>query len=37
MSLSGVRTALNVERGLELLREFIRKDMGFEETDVAEE
>lgn len=37
MSLSGVRTALNVERGLELLREFIQQDAGFEETDAPEE
>jgi rsbT antagonist protein RsbS len=37
MSLSGVRTALNVERGLELLREFIQKDTEFEEADAPQE
>lgn len=37
MSLSGVRTALNVERGLELLREFIQKDREFEEADAPQE
>lgn len=37
MSLSGVRTALNVERGLELLREFIQKDAEPEEADATQE
>jgi rsbT antagonist protein RsbS len=37
MSLSGVRTALNVERGLELLREYIQKDTEFEEADAPQE
>jgi len=27
MSLSGIKTALNVERGMELLRQYIREDM----------
>jgi rsbT antagonist protein RsbS len=37
MSLPGIRTALNVERGMELLREYMRHDAESEETDGAEE
>lgn len=37
MSLPGIRTALNVERGMELLREFIARDAEFEEADAPQE
>ena len=37
MSLSGIRTALNVERGMELLREFIQQHGESQETDGIEE
>ncbi len=37
MSLPGIRTALNVERGMELLREFIGRDAEAEDVDGAEE
>ena len=37
MSLPGIKTALNVERGMELLREFITRDAEFEEADAAQE
>ena len=37
MSLPGIKTALNVERGMELLREFIDWDAEFEEADAAQE
>lgn len=37
MSLSGIRTALNVERGMELLREFIQQNGESQETDALEE
>ena len=37
MSLPGIKTALNVERGMELLREFIARDAEFEEADAAQE
>lgn len=37
MSLPGIKTALNVERGMELLREYMREDTELEEGDGAEE
>ena len=37
MSLPGIKTALNVERGMELLREFIARDAEFEEADAPQE
>lgn len=37
MSLPGIKTALNVERGMELLREFITRDAGFEEADAPQQ
>ncbi len=37
MSLPGIKTALNVERGMELLREFIARDPEFEEADATQE
>lgn len=37
MSLSGIKTALNVERGMELLREFIQQNGESQETDALEE
>ena len=37
MSLPGIRTALNVERGMALLREFMRHDTESEEDDGSEE
>ena len=37
MSLPGIKTALNVERGMELLRDFIARDAEFEEADAAQE
>jgi rsbT antagonist protein RsbS len=38
MSLPGIKTALNVERGMELLEEYIGKDRAFEEeTDGVED
>lgn len=38
MSLSGIRTALNVERGMELLKQYIHEDIGhFQVGDGTEE
>lgn len=37
MSLPGIRTALNVERGMELLKEFIQRDSESEEADGPQE
>jgi rsbT antagonist protein RsbS len=37
MSLPGIRTALNVERGMELLRQFIQEDSPVQEADGIEE
>jgi rsbT antagonist protein RsbS len=37
MSLPGIKTALNVERGMALLREFMRHDTESEEDDGSEE
>jgi rsbT antagonist protein RsbS len=37
MSLPGIKTALNVERGMELLREYMRQGGELEEIDGAEE
>src|SRR3984885_2496511 len=37
MSLPGIKTALNVERGMELLREYMNQDAEPEETDGSEE
>ena len=37
MSLPGIKTALNVERGMELLREFIARDAEFEEANAPQE
>jgi rsbT antagonist protein RsbS len=37
MSLPGIKTALNVERGMELLREYMESDEGSEETHAVEE
>jgi rsbT antagonist protein RsbS len=37
MSLPGIKTALNVERGMELLREYMRQGTESEEADGAEE
>lgn len=37
MSLPGIKTALNVERGMALLREFMRHDTESEEGDGSEE
>ncbi|MEO6965301.1 MAG: STAS domain-containing protein [Acidobacteriaceae bacterium] len=36
MSLPGIKTALNVERGMELLQEYIGRDTEPEETDAPE-
>lgn len=36
MSLPGIKTALNVERGMELLREYMRHDTESDEDDGAE-
>jgi len=37
MTLPGIKTALNVERGMELLREYVYQDREPEETDGSEE
>ena len=37
MTLPGIRTALNVERGMELLRGYIQQDDGSQENDGSEE
>lgn len=37
MALPGIKTALNVERGMELLREYMDQDVTSEEGDAAEE
>ncbi len=37
MSLPGIRTALNVERGMDLLKEFIQRDSESEEADGPQE
>jgi rsbT antagonist protein RsbS len=37
MSLSGIKTALNVERGMELLRQFTRQDYDSQDADGCEE
>jgi rsbT antagonist protein RsbS len=37
MTLPGIKTALNVERGMELLREHMRQDLEPEEVDGSEE
>src|ERR1700744_3114610 len=37
MTLAGIRTALNVERGMDLLRQFIGQDVEPEEIDGSEE
>jgi rsbT antagonist protein RsbS len=37
MSLPGIKTALNVERGMELLRGYIQKDGELQESDGSEE
>ncbi|WP_058187041.1 STAS domain-containing protein [Terracidiphilus gabretensis] len=37
MTLPGIRTALNVERGMELLRGYIQKDDELQENDGSEE
>lgn len=37
MSLPGIKTALNVERGMELLKEYINQDAEFEEANGPEE
>ena len=37
MSLPGIRTALNVERGMELLKEFMQRDTESEEADGPQE
>jgi rsbT antagonist protein RsbS len=37
MSLSGIKTALNVERGMELLRQFTRQDYELQDADVSQE
>lgn len=37
MSLPGIKTALNVERGMELLREVMRHDTGSEEDNDSED
>ena len=37
MTLPGIKTALNVERGMELLRGYIQKDVEFQESDGSEE
>jgi rsbT antagonist protein RsbS len=37
MALPGIKTALNVERGMELLREFINQESAAEEGDGSEE
>jgi rsbT antagonist protein RsbS len=37
MTLPGIKTALNVERGMELLRGYIQKDDGLQEQDGSEE
>lgn len=36
MSLSGVKTALNVERGMELLRQYIQQENEYQESDGSE-
>lgn len=37
MSLPGIKTALNVERGMELLREYMGRDTESEEADAVQE
>ncbi|MEG9436308.1 STAS domain-containing protein [Edaphobacter sp. HDX4] len=37
MSLPGIKTALNVERGMELLREFTQQNVGLEDSDGSED
>lgn len=37
MSLTGVKTALNVERGLELLRELMQADLALEDADATQD
>ena len=37
MSLSGIKTALNVERGMELLRQFTQQDYELQDTDGSQE
>lgn len=37
MSLPGIKTALNVERGMDLLKEYINQDAEFEEANGPEE
>ncbi|MFC5863652.1 STAS domain-containing protein [Acidicapsa dinghuensis] len=37
MSLSGIKTALNVERGMELLRQYIQEENEYREPDGSEE
>jgi rsbT antagonist protein RsbS len=37
MALPGIRTALNVERGMELLKAHLNQDLEPEETDGSEE
>jgi rsbT antagonist protein RsbS len=37
MSLSGIRTALNVERGMELLKQFTHQDYGSQDADGLQE
>jgi len=37
MSLPGIKTALNVERGMELLKAYLTQDVEPEETDGSEE
>ena len=37
MSLPGIKTALNVERGMELLREYMRHDVESEENDGSQD
>lgn len=37
MTLPGIQTALNVERGMELLREFIARDTEYDEADASQE
>lgn len=37
MSLPGIKTALNVERGMELLKKYMERDEDSEETDAVQE
>ena len=37
MSLSGIKTALNVERGMELLKQFSRQDYELQSADASQE